>query len=86
MLYLKFPTNVRIIGNFTIITKITSEELKENTDITVNSVCPGWVKTDLGGSKAPKTVEEGADTIVWLALGANGTNPNGKFFRDRQEI
>ena len=69
-----------------VITKITSEELKENTEITINSACPGWVKTDMGGPKAPKTTEEGADTIVWLALGADGTNPTGKFFRDRQEI
>ncbi len=69
-----------------VVTKIASEELKENTDITVNSVCPGWVKTDMGGPKAPKSIEDGADTIVWLALGANGTNPTGKFFRDREEI
>lgn len=69
-----------------VITKLTADELKENTDITINSVCPGWVKTDMGTQKAPKTVEQGADTIVWLALGANGTHPTGKFFQDRKEI
>ncbi len=69
-----------------VITKLTADELKENTDITINSVCPGWVKTDMGTSKAPKTVEEGADTIVWLALGADGTKPTGKFFQDRKQI
>jgi hypothetical protein len=34
------------------------------------SVCPGWVCTDMGGSGAPRSVEEGADTIVWLATEA----------------
>lgn len=68
------------------VTKIASSELQENTNITVNAVCPGWVKTDMGGIKAPKSVEEGADTIVWLALGADGTDPTGKFFRDRNVI
>ncbi len=68
------------------VTKIASSELQENTNITVNAVCPGWVKTDMGGMKAPKSVEEGADTIVWLALGADGTDPTGKFFRDRNSI
>ena len=54
-------------------------------DVKVNAVCPGWVRTRMGGSGAPRTVEEGADTIVWLAtLGADG--PTGGFFRDRERI
>ena len=53
--------------------------------VRVNSVCPGWVRTDMGGSSAPRSVEEGADTGVWLALDAN-QNLTGRFFRDRQEI
>ncbi|HUJ09263.1 MAG TPA: SDR family oxidoreductase [Verrucomicrobiae bacterium] len=54
-------------------------------DIAVNSACPGWVRTDMGGSNAPRSVEEGADTIVWLATEAPH-NLTGKFFADRQEI
>lgn len=51
----------------------------------VNSVCPGWVRTDMGGSNATRSVEEGADTIVWLAIDAP-QNLTGKFLRDRKEI
>lgn len=51
----------------------------------VNCVDPGWVRTDMGGPNAPRSVEEGADTIVWLAtLPPNG--PTGKFFHNRQVI
>ena len=62
------------------ITRVLSEE----EDFRVNSICPGWVATDMGGSGAPKTVEEGADTAVWLA-----TDPDvgsGGFYRDRKPI
>ena len=51
----------------------------------VNSVCPGWVRTDMGGSDATLSVEKGADTIVWLATDAP-QNLTGKFLRDRQAI
>ncbi len=51
----------------------------------VNCVDPGWVRTDMGGPNATRSVEEGADTIVWLAtLPANG--PSGGFFHDRTRI
>jgi NAD(P)-dependent dehydrogenase (short-subunit alcohol dehydrogenase family) len=54
-------------------------------DVKVNAVCPGWVRTRMGGSAASRSVEEGADTIVWLAtLPVDG--PSGGFFRDREQI
>jgi len=54
-------------------------------DIKVNSVCPGWVRTRMGGTGADLAVEESVDTILWLAtLPASG--PSGGFFRDREPI
>jgi len=51
----------------------------------VNSVCPGWVRTDMGGLGATSSVKEGADTIVWLATDAP-QKLTGKFLRNRKEI
>jgi NAD(P)-dependent dehydrogenase (short-subunit alcohol dehydrogenase family) len=53
--------------------------------IAVNSMCPGWVRTGMGGPDADRSVEEGADTAVWLVNEAPHTL-TGKFFRDRQEV
>src|SRR3954471_14414421 len=53
--------------------------------ISVNSMCPGWVRTDMGGPNATRSVEEGADTAVWLADEAP-QELTKKFFRSRKEI
>ncbi len=53
--------------------------------IVVNSICPGWVRTDMGGASAPRTPEQGADTAIWLATEAS-RKETGKFWRDRQVI
>ncbi|TVP62723.1 MAG: SDR family oxidoreductase [Nodularia sp. (in: Bacteria)] len=66
------------------VTRIFASELK-NTNIFINSVCPGWVNTDMGGADAPRTPEQGADTIVWLAT-LSDHSATGGFFRDRQPI
>jgi len=57
----------------------------EGSGVLVNAMCPGWVKTDMGGPGAPRTVEQGADTAVWLATLPDG-GPAGGFFRDRKPI
>ena len=52
--------------------------------IAVNAYCPGWVRTDMGGKSAPRNVEQGADTVVWLATTEHVNS--GLFFRDRKVI
>ena len=66
------------------ITKQFAAVLKSEK-IAVNSVCPGWVRTDMGGMTATRSVRKGAETIVWLATEA----PQGKtglFWRDKRVI
>jgi NAD(P)-dependent dehydrogenase (short-subunit alcohol dehydrogenase family) len=53
--------------------------------IAINLVCPGRVKTRMGGEDAPRTLKQGADTPVWLATEAS-IEITGKFFRDREEM
>lgn len=66
------------------LTRILAAEVKAS-GILVNSMCPGWVRTGMGGPHAPRSVAQGADTAVWLAtLPKNG--PSGGFFRDRKRI
>jgi len=64
---------------------VTSQLAAALPKFAVNSVCPGWVRTDMGGESANRSVEEGADTILWLATEAP-QSLTGKFLRDRKEI
>jgi len=64
---------------------VTSQLAAALPKFAVNSVCPGWVRTDMGGKNANRSVEEGADTIAWLATEAP-QELTGKFLRDRKEI
>lgn len=66
------------------LTRIVAAELKD-ANVLVNSMCPGWVKTGIGGPQAPRTPQQAADTAVWLALLPDG-GPSGGFFRDRRPI
>src|SRR5579862_702327 len=66
------------------LTRIFANELA-GTGVLVNSVCPGWVRTDMGGPSAPRTVEEGVETIVWAAT-LPDDGPSGGFFRNKQPI
>jgi NAD(P)-dependent dehydrogenase (short-subunit alcohol dehydrogenase family) len=59
--------------------------LSRGNNILVNSVCPGWVKTDMGGSDAPRSLAEGVETIIWAATLEEG-GPTGGFFRDKHPI
>ncbi len=66
------------------VTKVFAAE-SEGHDILVNSICPGWVKTDMGGPGAERPVEKGAASAVWAATLPKG-GPTGGFFRDGEAI
>jgi NAD(P)-dependent dehydrogenase (short-subunit alcohol dehydrogenase family) len=57
----------------------------EPLGIAVNAMCPGWVRTEMGGSGANRPVEKGAETAVWLATEAP-IDLTGKFLRDKKEL
>jgi NAD(P)-dependent dehydrogenase (short-subunit alcohol dehydrogenase family) len=66
------------------ITRVLAADLRSQ-GILVNSVCPGWVRTDMGGAGASRSVEEGAASVLWAArLGPDG--PTGGFFRDGRPV
>jgi len=66
------------------VTLMLADALKHD-GVLVNSCCPGWIKTDMGGANAPGTVEEGADTPVWLAT-LPDDGPSGGFYQSRKRI
>jgi NAD(P)-dependent dehydrogenase (short-subunit alcohol dehydrogenase family) len=66
------------------VTCLLAASLKEK-GIAVNSVCPGWCRTEMGGPNAPRSVEEGAAGIVWLAVDAP-QEKTGLFWRDKELI
>jgi NAD(P)-dependent dehydrogenase (short-subunit alcohol dehydrogenase family) len=66
------------------VTLIFAAEL-EGSGITVNSVCPGWVRTDMGGTTADRSPEQGIDTTVWLATSTDNSQTGG-YYRDRKQI
>jgi NAD(P)-dependent dehydrogenase (short-subunit alcohol dehydrogenase family) len=71
-------------ASINVVTRVIAAET-EGMGILVNSVDPGWVQTAMGGQGATRTVEKGAETVMWLAtLPDNG--PTGAFFRDRKAI
>lgn len=63
---------------------VTKVLAAEEEGIRANSICPGWVATDMGGSGAPRSVAEGADTAVWLATDLDVAS--GGFYRNREPI
>jgi NAD(P)-dependent dehydrogenase (short-subunit alcohol dehydrogenase family) len=67
-----------------LITRMLAAALAES-GVAINAMCPGWVRTGMGGAAAPRDVTEGVDTAVWLALDAPQAL-TGKFLRDRQVI
>ena len=65
-------------------TRILASEVY-GSNILINAMCPGWVRTKMGGAGATRSVEKGAETAVWLAL-MEDKGPSGCFFRDKKEI
>jgi len=66
------------------ITRILAEAVR-GKNVLVNAVCPGWVRTDMGGPGASRSLEQGAKGIVWAATLPDG-GPQGGFFRDGKPV
>ena len=66
------------------LTRILGETYRKS-GVLVNAVDPGWVRTDMGGRSAPRSIEKGVETTIWLAT-LPDDGPTGGFFRDRRPI
>jgi NAD(P)-dependent dehydrogenase (short-subunit alcohol dehydrogenase family) len=66
------------------LTRILAAEFRDS-NVLVNSMCPGWVRTRMGGEGAPRTPEQAAETALWLAT-LPDDGPSGGFFRDCKAI
>lgn len=67
------------------LTIMFADSVERYDNILINAVCPGWVRSDMGGQNAPRSIEKGAETIVWLAMNES-QKISGKFFRDKKVI
>jgi len=70
--------------NLNYLTRVLATQI-DGSLVKINAMSPGWVRTDMGGSGADRSVAEGADTAVWLAT-LPDDGPHGGFFHDRQPI
>jgi NAD(P)-dependent dehydrogenase (short-subunit alcohol dehydrogenase family) len=82
-----FPNNAYSVSKALLnaFTRVLARELGSGVR-RVNAVCPGWVKTRMGGSAAPRSLEQGASGIVWAATLSESSTENGGFFRDAKAI
>jgi carbonyl reductase 1 len=84
-----FPSNAYGVSKalMNAFTRVLAGDLElERSPRRVNAVCPGWVKTRMGGSSAPRSLAQGVSGIVWAATLSGGERPNGGFFRDGKAI
>jgi NAD(P)-dependent dehydrogenase (short-subunit alcohol dehydrogenase family) len=82
-----FPSNAYGVSKALLnaFTRVLARELAGSSR-RVNAICPGWVKTRMGGSAAPRSLEQGASGIVWAATLGQSSELNGGFFRDAKPI
>jgi NAD(P)-dependent dehydrogenase (short-subunit alcohol dehydrogenase family) len=69
----------------TAVNMLTQQLTAALPEIAANAMCPGWCRTEMGGQEAPRSAEQGAETITWLALDAPQTLRGG-FYKDGERI
>ncbi len=83
--YLAYRMSKTALNALTKVMAARLANIPAGAKIRVNAVCPGWVRTDMGGQQADLDVSQGADTIVWLASSEEITTSGG-YYRDRKPI